>query len=402
MKDKLIKKFNQLLQRYTDYVALQQISTDTTAVIADQTSSQVPLEKILELAQELLKIRSVTENVTETQKAIALVGKQLTDFTIETFKADGRQSLLVHNAAQGTKNFKVIFNAHLDVVNGKDSQFNPHITDGKLYGRGALDMKAAAAVMVYVFKDIARTLHYPFALQFVADEEIATGQGTLTQLSRGIRSDITIIGECGSSMDILNETKGLIHAELHTSGSTAHGAYPWRGENAIIKMQKALLLLHELYPIPESETFETTMNVSRISTNNETWNKIPDQCTATLDIRFNRKQNIKEILARVNKILPNDIVLEVHKTRNANYTDPENKYIQALRKAGTSILGRDLVVRGTFGGSDSVFFADAGLNAIDFGPVGHGQHHDDEWVDIKSLEDYYMILKRFLLAIDEK
>lgn len=359
------------------------------------------LNEIINLAKHFIAIPSTADNLPALEEILALARDELTSFEMEKFSRKGKSSLLVHNAKPGTKDFKVILNAHLDVVAGKEHQYVPLVKDGKLYGRGAIDMKTTAALMIYLFKEVAPTLPYPLAFQIVTDEEIAGGEGTKYQLSQGVQSEIAIVGECGSRLDIINETKGLIHATITASGITSHGAYPWKGENAILKINKAIAAIHKHFPVPTSETFDTTVNVSKISTTNETWNKVPDHCSATLDIRFGRKSD-KNVLEKIKKLLPEGVTLEVQTQRTYNYVDPNNSYIQLLKKIGSNVLGHELKIRSAFGGSDSVFFAKSGLHAIDFGPIGHGQHHDDEWVDIKSLEDYYMILKNFLLAIDEK
>ena len=367
----------------------------------EEVKKNVPMTEIVELAKRFIAIPSVADNHVALEEIITLARNELPGFETEMFRENEKPSLLIHNANPGTRNFKILFNAHLDVVAGKKDQFVPSVNDDKLYGRGAFDMKAAAAVMIYLFKNLASTLTYPFALQIVTDEEVASGYGTSYQLSQGVQTELAIIGECGSRLDIINETKGLIHATITATGVTAHGAYPWKGQNAILKMNEALTAIHKYFPVPSAETFDTTINVSKISTTNETWNKVPDNCSATLDIRFGRKGD-NNIIEKVKEILPQGITLEVDTMRTYNYVDPENTYIKLLTKIGGSILGREPAIRGAFGGSDSVFFSEAGLDAIDFGPMGQGQHDDNEYVEMKSLEEYYKILQEFLLEIDIK
>ena len=365
----------------------------------DEDPDEIPLDKIVDLAQELISIRSTTDNKDALKDALKTATKELKrGFTTEHFEADGRPSLLIHNAKPGTKHFKIILNAHLDVVQGKDNQFEPYTNGGKLHGRGSFDMKAAAAVMIYVFKNIARTVPYPLALQLVTDEEIAKGAGTLSQIQAGIRTDMAIMGECGSNMDIINETKGLIHATLSTKGSAAHGAYLWNGQNAIIKMYEAISLIQKQFPVPQTATLESTINVSQIATSNQTWNQVPDNCTATIDIRIHRKDS-KTILKKIRDVLPDGVTLHVEQARNAHYTDPKNHYITQLKTITETVLGKEVSIRSTFGGSDTVMFSDVGCDAVEFGPVGKGQHHDGESVEIKSLGEYYQILKTFLLSV---
>ena len=73
-----------------------------------------------------------------------------------------RPSLLIHNQKKpGTKKFKIILDAHLDVVPGKDYQYKPYEKDGKFYGRGAYDMKAPGAAEILVLKNWRKKFHIP-------------------------------------------------------------------------------------------------------------------------------------------------------------------------------------------------------------------------------------------------
>jgi succinyl-diaminopimelate desuccinylase len=356
----------------------------------------VPLTEIVDLAAKFVEVPSVSGNSEKAVEVLQIAKEQLIDHKFSPFVSDGLPSLLYGN--QNTDKFKIILNAHLDVVPGELHQYNPHVKDGKLYGRGAYDMKGAAAVMIKLYDEIADQLDYPLGLQLVTDEELAGGRCTYTQLEKGVRTELAIIGECGSNFDIINETKGLVHATLIASGAKAHGAYVWRGQNAILKMYEALNIIHQHFPTPHEETSETTINVSKIHTSNETWNLVPDDCTATLDIRYNRKDK-ETILERVRSLLPEGVILKVEKTRNSHYTDSNHAYINTLREVGREVTGEPFKVRNTFGGSDTSFFSEFGCEAVEFGPIGGGQHDGGEWVSIQGLADYYQILKKFLLSV---
>lgn len=392
-----MKKITDKKNLQVDELAIQQTPTSVSG--KRKALNDSPIESILTLAEQLIKIKSTQDNIEELEDAVSLVGNKLTDFTIESFRAANKPSLLVHNGKPGTKSFKVLLNEHLDVVHGKDPQFHPYISKGKLYGRGAFDMKGAASAMLHAFRDVAKQVDYPLGLQIVADEELASGQGTIVQLDKGIKADLAVIGECGSNLDIIHENKGLVHGILTTKGYSAHGAYPWKGQNAIIKMYEAISEIHKHFPIPASETFETTVTVSMINSSNQIWNLVPDHCSATLDIRVNRK-DYHSIVDQIKAILPEGVHFGIDNSRNAHYTDPQNHYLQKLAKASKAVMGKEPKFRKTFGGSDTIFFSERGTDAIEYGPIGHGQHHDDEWVSIQSLGDYYNILKNYLLSIE--
>jgi succinyl-diaminopimelate desuccinylase len=361
-----------------------------------QNTTEAPIKEIVALTEKFIEIPSVTGDIEKSVQILQVVKEQLIDYKFTPYVANSFPSLLYSN--QNTDKFKIILNAHLDVVPGEASQYVPRVRDGKLYGRGAYDMKGATAVMITLFNEIADQLDYPLGLQLVTDEELAGGSCTLSQLEHGVRTELAIIGECGSNLDIIHETKGLVHANLIATGSSAHGAYLWRGQNAILKMYEAINTLQQHFPTPTGETSETTINVSKIATANETWNRVPDDCIATLDIRFNKKDS-ETIIEKVKSLLPEGITLEIEQTRNAHFTDPNKEHLQTLRAVGKDFIGKEFNIRNTYGGSDTTFFSNFGCDAVEFGPVGHGQHDAEEWVSVQGLANYYQILKKFLLSV---
>lgn len=354
--------------------------------------------QIVSLAKELISIPSVSNDIPKAVEIFEVIKKQLPEYPYTSFVSRGLPSILYSNQTKKTKNFKIIFNAHMDVVPGTKEQYQPYIKDGRLYGRGALDTKAAGAVMILLFKEIAHKLSYPLALQLPADEE-THGTGTGCQLEQGIRTEFAIMAECNSNFQVTNQSKGRKVVIIKTKGNVAHAAYPWHGQNAIEKMYRALQPLMEVYPIPTVETYETTVSITKIETENNALNRIPYDCTAYLDIRFAQKDE-DIIVEKIRSLLPDDVSLESEHKHYYHHIDANNNYISLLRRATTSIIGKELPVRFTHATSDATLYSQVGCKAIEFGPIGEGAHNTNEWVDIQSLEDYYYILKNFLLQIE--
>ncbi len=241
--------------------------------------------QILDLTSKLISIPSTKDNSKTLKQVLDVALKELKDFTIEYFEKDGVPSALVYPQSKRPKKFKVILNAHLDVVAAKEKQFQPKIKNNRLYGRGAIDMKGAAAVEILLFKELAKKLSYPLALQLVTDEEIGGFKGTKYQIEKGVRADFVIAGE-PTDFGINHKAKGIIWAKVHFSGKSAHGAYPWQGENALLKAKKALDKLYKSYPLPKKEAWRTTVNLARIETTNQTFNQVPDNAVLSLDVRY--------------------------------------------------------------------------------------------------------------------
>src|SRR5579862_6285724 len=100
------------------------------------------IDEILNLSKQLIEIPSVSGDIPNLVKALKLAKQQLPDQIFLPFVSDGIPSLLFTNQKQPNKEFKIILNAHLDVVPAAAEQFIPIEKDGKLYGRGAYDMKS--------------------------------------------------------------------------------------------------------------------------------------------------------------------------------------------------------------------------------------------------------------------
>ncbi len=352
-------------------------------------------QNILKLARSLISIPSVHENSQGLKVILEVAKKELRGFHIGEFESGGVTSILFSNTTKPTKQFRIILNAHLDVVPGTAKQYSPEVKDGKLHGRGAYDMKAAAAVMILLFKEIGKKVDFPLGLQLTTDEEVGGANGTGYQIKKGLRTDFVITGE-GTSFRIINEAKARIILKLTANGKTSHAAYPWLGENAIWKMTQAINRLYNVYPLPSSEWNGTTFNITTISTDNHTLNKTPDYCEATVNIRV-IPQEKDTIVSDIKKIVSEDITVEQTEDSYLHQTNPDSPYIKKLQAVTKEILGIDAVLSRAHGGSDACHYTAVGCEGIEFGPIGGNHHADEEWVDVESLVDYYNILKKFLL-----
>jgi Acetylornithine deacetylase/Succinyl-diaminopimelate desuccinylase and related deacylases len=154
-----------------------------------------------------------------------------------------------------------------------------------MFARGAQDMKVTGLLAAQVFRELAASLPYPVALQLVTDEEVGGRDGTRHQLDHGVRGRFVIVGET-SGLHIVNESKGMLVVRLLATGRAAHAAYPWLGDNALVKLQRTVASLLARYPVATEEVWRTTVNLARIGTRNEARNQVPADAEALLDIRF--------------------------------------------------------------------------------------------------------------------
>lgn len=355
------------------------------------------LNQIVSLIEKLISFKSTQENKRELEKILEFALSNLKGYKVERFDSGGIKSALIYNSQKRPLKFKIILNGHLDVIPGKQFQYLPKIKDDKLYGVGSMDMKAGVACLIMVFKELANKIDYPLGLQLVTDEEIGGFNGTKHQIDKGVRADFVIAAE-STGLNIVNKAKGILWVKISAKGKTAHGAYPWKGENSIWQMNKFLNILQKKYPIPNKESWVTTVNLSKIRTSNQTFNKIPDDCEIWLDIRYVDEET-STVLNNIKALLPKGFKIEVVENEPSMNVSENNKYLKLLQKVDEQITGKKVRLYGAQGSSDMRYFIRMNISGIEFGPIGGGIGTDNEWVSIKSLEQYYQILKNFLLSI---
>lgn len=355
------------------------------------------IDSIVALSKKLIAIKTNPHNRPALEEALAVVEKELQGFTIEKFERNGYKSILAYHAKTRPEQFKIILNGHLDIIPGKDHQYVPRIQGDKLYGVGALDMKSNLSCLLHVFKEIAPKVSYPIGIQIVTEEELGGFDGTKYQIEEGVRADFVISSET-TNLNIVNKAKGIMWVKIATKGVTAHGAYPWRGKNAVWKMHEFLDVLKKKYPVPLDQQWVTTVNLSSIKTSNKTYNKIPDDCEVCLDIRF-IPEDAKTIADDIKSLLPADFTIEYVTNEPALDVDASNEYLLKLQETGTKILGRDVECYGAQGSSDARHFTRVNCAGVEFGAIGGGIGSDEEWISISSLDKYYTILHTYLLSL---
>jgi succinyl-diaminopimelate desuccinylase len=356
----------------------------------------------LETAMELLSVESVAGRPEELRKALDLVLDFVgAGFTVERFESAGKPSALVYHGAARPA-FTVLLNAHLDVVPAPSSQFRPYREGDRLYARGAQDMKIAALAQALAFRELADRVPYPLGLQLVTDEEAADVQGTPHQLDAGVTARFAVIGE-GSGLGIATECKGVAHVRLRAEGRSAHSAYLWAGDNAVLKLNRAIDAILAAHPVPAQEAWRATVNVARFHAANEALNQVPAQAEAWLNIRYPAgdpgfdDKTPQQVAAYLAGLCGPGVTAIVDRVDPAYRVDERRPEIAALQAAvrGQGFTGEFLRRHGT---GDVCFFAEHGIAAVEFGIGGDGLHGPGEYADITTIAPYYRALTEFLLA----
>ncbi len=358
------------------------------------------MEAFLTAAGQLLEVPSTSDQPAALARALSLVLDFVgPGFTVERFASGGKPSALLYCGDQ-RPHFPVILNAHLDVVPGAAEQFRPRREGSHLFARGAQDMKISALVMAQAFRELAAILPYPVALQLVTDEETGGRDGTAHQLQQGVSGDFVIIGE-HSGLDVVTESKGIIAATLHASGRGAHGAYPWLGDNALVKLHHSLARLLARYPVPAQEAWRTTVNLARIQSPDIARNQVPATAQAWLDIRFpaqDRDLNGKteaEVAAYLAGFCEPGVTPVVDHADPPHHADPDRPEVRRLQQAARGQGYRAGLLR-KHGAGDARFYYQRGMAAVAFGIGGDGQHGPAEYADLTTVGPYYRALLEFL------
>jgi succinyl-diaminopimelate desuccinylase len=290
----------------------------------------------------------------------------------------------------------VIFHGHLDVVPARDGQFAPRVEGDRLIGRGAYDMKGALASMMCAVREAAEQDRVRVRFVCVPDEESedVDNRSTDALVEEGLRADFALTGE-PTDFHIGVQAKGVLAVRVNVSGTAAHGSTPWLGDNAILKAHDAFRRIETLpFSRESSDMFDrASINLALIE-GGDAFNKVPDACSMVVDIRFLPNQDPGDILAQIRAIPDVEIVKTF--TRAPAIVSRRNPYVLALRDAvGRSIEGEALSV-GRDGASDAISFLQAGVPAVEFGPMGGGHHGPHEWVSISSLRRYRRALGDFV------
>ena len=357
-------------------------------------------EAFLSVARELLAVPSTYDRPADLSRALDLVlGFVGPGFTVERFESNSKPSALVYHGAQRS-HFRVILNAHLDVVPASPHQFQPRREGDRLYARGAQDMKLSALAQAQVFRELAGRLPYPIALQLVTDEEVGGRDGTLHQLEQGVRGEFVIIGE-HSGLEIVTESKGIISATLRATGHGAHSAYQWLGDNALVKLQRTVASLLARYPVATEEVWRTTVNLARIGTRNEARNQVPADAEALLDIRFPpgdadlSGKTVADVTAFLQGFCEPGVTPVVDVLDQPHHADQNRPEVLRLQHVARRQGYPGGLLR-KHGVSDGRFYGELGMAAVAFGVGGSGQHGPDEYADLSTVVPYYHALREFL------
>jgi acetylornithine deacetylase/succinyl-diaminopimelate desuccinylase family protein len=305
--------------------------------------------------------------------------------------APGRPSVV--GVARGTGGgASLMLNAHMDTVGveGMERPFEPVVRDGRLYGRGAYDMKGSlAACMLAARRLAAEELSGDLILTAVADEEYAS-IGVQSVLARR-RADAAIVTE-PTELRVCVAHKGFAWAEIETAGRAAHGSRPAEGIDAITRMAPALSRLAELQTAldgaPAHELVGPGSVHASLIDGGQELSSYPARCRLALERRTAPGESADDFRRECEALVEgiDGAELRMGIVRPPFAVDAGAEVVQAVSRAAEAITGRPAEVYGETYWMDAALTQAAGIPTVVFGPGGWGAHAVEEWVDLASVD----------------
>ena len=361
-------------------------------------------QQVVRILTDLVKIESVNPGLVPGGGGEAAIARHVVEF----LKSAGLEARL-QEVSPGRFNAlgilrgsgagrSLMLNGHLDTVGvmGMQDPFSARVENGRLYGRGAQDMKGGLAAAMAAVAALAREpkLKGNVVLAAVADEENQS-LGTRALLQE-LRTDAAIVME-PTSLEVDTAHKGFVWAEIVTFGRAAHGSRPEEGLDAIIFMGRVLgeieRLQEKLTSGPQHPLLGCgSMHASQIAGGQEL-SSYPARCRLSLERRLVPGEDASTLETELE-----DIVGRLH-ARDPHFraqvtlgysADPletarESPIVQRLAARVARVTGRKAVLGVQTFWTDAALLSEAGIPSVLFGPGGEGLHSDVEYVRVEDV-----------------
>ncbi|MEO8396371.1 MAG: ArgE/DapE family deacylase, partial [Chloroflexota bacterium] len=309
----------------------------------------------------------------------------------------GRPNVIARRRGTGGGR-SVLLTGHTDTVsveNMEGDPFDGRVEDGRLYGRGAVDMKGGLAAILGAAAALRdQALAGDVVLGFVTDEEYASiGMDALVRL---IHPDAAILTE-PTNDEIVLAHKGFAWLTLTTQGKAAHGSLYGRGVDAITHMGRLLTALEqmerEVFPKREHPLVGRASAHASMIMGGLGLSTYPDRCRLEVEHRLLPDQPVEDVIAlweneigRLNAADPDfNASVEVDFTRPGYEISRSAPIVQTLTTAYQKVTEQEATFSGMFAWLDSAILGRAGIPTVIYGPGGEGMHAAVEYVELESV-----------------
>ncbi|MCW8853953.1 MAG: succinyl-diaminopimelate desuccinylase [Gammaproteobacteria bacterium] len=370
----------------------------------------------ISLALELISKSSVTPEDKGCQKLMTDRLRAI-HFNIENMRFDDVDNFW---ARRGNSGPLLAFAGHTDVVptgpvdKWKVDPFKPQIIDGKLYGRGAADMKGSLAAMITAcerFIDEHPDHKGSIAFLITSDEEGPSINGTVKVIeqleNRNEKIDWCLVGEPSSTNKlgdvVKNGRRGSLSGTLTIQGKQGHVAYPHLAENPIHMAAPAIAELSTTQWDNGNEFFPpTTFQISNIHSGTGANNVIPGELQLLFNLRFSTEVTETDLINRIEEIFDkHQLKYELEWSLSGHpFLTPEGQLVDAISKSISEICGYETELSTAGGTSDGRFIAPTGAQVVELGPLNATIHQVNEHVlaeDLDTLSALYQRIMEHLL-----
>ncbi len=357
---------------------------------------------------ELVRAPSVNPPGNEGPVA-ALMAAKLRTLGFETTiveAAPGRPSVIGRLAGAGGGP-TLLFNGHMDVQppghRWTREPFAATVEGRRLYGQGAMDMKAGLTAIVFAVDSLrhaGRRLAGDVLVTAVADEVCGGHLGTGHLVAEGlVRADMAVVCEpTGDTVRVAH--RGALWLEIEVAGKSAHGGRPWLGVNAVSKAARIVAAIedqlvpslqdriHPLLPAP-------TINIGTIEGGTK-FNLVADRAVIQVDRRMvpgedadEAEAEIADLCAALRAADGEDWSVEVRRVMHVTpgEIDPEAPIVRACQVAHRRVTGEDAAIGSTAGFEDAHFLLDAGIPTAMYGPYRRTKPNEDPHFTSSGMAD---------------
>ena len=366
-------------------------------------------KRLIQLTRKLIQINSQNPPGNEVEIACFLRA-YLERFGLKSKIyefAQNRPNLvcLLKAGAPGPKT--ILISPHLDTVPaGRGWRFPPLagiIKNGKIYGRGATDCKCNLAAAIEVLHSLSQDktrLKNDILFAATADEESGSKSGLIPLLKKNIlKADYALILD-SDEFDVVIAQKGLIHFKLSLFGRKAHGAYPWRGVNAI-NIASSIIQDLENYKFEYQKhplLHPPTINIGTIRGGDKV-NMVADWCEFELDLRYLPGESVEVILTDLKRLVAmraKKFRLHIDGIQEPYEISKNHPLVSSLLKVWRKHSAA-ASLKGSEGATVITFFKKKGIPAVASGFGSKGcAHINDEYVKIDNLYRGAKALEEFL------
>ena len=377
----------------------------------DLLMKYIDSDEVVQVACDLVRIPSLTTR--EGRGVLEYLERWFDDLGIpcrENPTDDGRASLFVdYGAVTGPGRY--LFNGHQDTKPVDGMTVDPYggdIRDGRMYGRGACDMKSGLAALLCAFKAhvrAGRKLSRGITFYSDIEEEFGGPNGMIRALNGGMLDGYEGMISCEpSDLEVHIGDKGAITTCFETTGKSAHSGLAHLGVNAIHNMALFIREFLELPYLKKRNSYfgQSTINFEKID-GGLYLAAVPDRCTVCIDSRLIPDTPPQEVVGEISELMDrlnrehNISIREVDPpiswrprsgAMDSNHISPDHELVRRVAGALALSTGRAPVIAGCAGATLAGQMIERGTPAVICGPGSIMQAHtEDEWIDIRQIPE---------------